>query len=363
MIKLLHLVSSLDYSGAARKVLTLATGLPRDRFEVSVAVLGPSAPWVETLRHAGITVEVLGWRRTLEVRPLLALRGVCRSVQPHVIHVWSRKALRSLAACGRGPTTRLFVSNLLKPGHPLPFWDRLLVRRADGIVAFAAAEAERYRRNGVAPERITTVPPGIEPPPAPPATVEPLDYLPKGRFVLGIGPLEMYKGFRDAVWALDILHYLYADLHLVLAGDGTDRVRIAQFAHAVGASERVHLVGPVADLSPLLHRAAAVWVPSRIQGGVCATLEAMAAARPVVGTRTAGLDELIVDGVIGFLIKPGDKAGLARQTRLLLDDPALAARMGAAGRQRVLEQFTARRMIQECERLYDTVGRNPAVTP
>jgi glycosyltransferase involved in cell wall biosynthesis len=365
VIKLLYLVSSLNYSGAARKVLTLATGLPRDRYEVRVAVFGATAPWADTLRRAGIAVEFLDWTRSLDVRPILRLRGVAQSFQPRVVHVWSRNALRCFAAAGTGRATRLLVSNLLKPGHPLAFWDRLLAHRADAVVAFSASEAERYRRSGVAGEIIATVAPGVEanrnhaftaPIPGP---------LPNGRFVLGVGPLEMHKGFRDAVWALDILHYLYGDLHLVLAGSGNDRARIAHFAQAVGASKRVHFLGPVADVAGLMQRAAAVWVPSLIQGGVCVALEAMAAGKPVVGTRAAGLDEVIVDGETGFLVKPGDKAGLARQTRLLLDDPALVVRMGEAGRRRVLEHFTAGRMVYECERLYGGphLELNPAVPP
>jgi glycosyltransferase involved in cell wall biosynthesis len=175
----------------------------------------------------------------------------------------------------------------------------------------------------------------------------------------------MHKGFRDAVWALDILHYLYSDLHLVLVGNGSDRVRVAHFAQSVGTAERVHFLGRVDSVGPLLRRAAVVWVPSRNQGGICAALEAMAAGRPVVATRTGGLDEIVINGLTGFLVKPGDKAGLARQTRLLLDDPALAARLGEAGRQRVLENFTAARMVQQCERLYAATDhpepRNPGV--
>jgi glycosyltransferase involved in cell wall biosynthesis len=365
VIKLLYLVASLDYSGAARKVTLLATGLPRDKYQTRVAVLGESAPWVERLRRAGVTVDLLGWKRTFDLRPMLALRGVFQSFQPEVVHVWSLISLRSIAALGRAQGTRLLVSDLLRPGHPLAVWDRLLVRNADAVVAYSAAEAGRYRRNDLPGEKIATVPPGVEIA-HDPATGPPLSRpLPKGRYVLGIGPLEMYKGFRDAVWALDILHYLYSDLHLVLAGTGSDRPRIAQFAQSVGASRRVHFVGPVNDLWPLLRRAAAVWVPTRIQGGVGAALEAMAAARPVVGTRAAGLDEVIVDGVTGFLVKPGDKAGLARQTRRLLDDPALADRLGEAGRLRVHEHFTAGRMVRECERLYTEPqpAHNPGVTP
>jgi glycosyltransferase involved in cell wall biosynthesis len=168
----------------------------------------------------------------------------------------------------------------------------------------------------------------------------------------------MHKGFREAVWALDILHYLYNDLHLVLVGNGSDRGRIGQFAQSVGASERVHFLGPLNDLTPVLLKSTVVWIPSRIQGGVYATLEAMAAGRPVVATRSAGLDEIVVDGVTGYLIKPGDKAGLARKTRLLLDDPSLAARLGEAGRRRVHDHFPAGRMVSACAKLYSDA--NPA---
>lgn len=358
MIKLLYLVSSLDYSGAARKVITLAVGLPRDQFEVAVAVLGGDAPWVHTLRQAGVTVNLLGWHRAVDVRPVLALRGVFRSFQPGVVHVWSRKALRSLAATIPHQEMHLLASNLLKPGHPLAFWDRMLLRRAATVVAFSAAEAQRYQRDGVSQERIAVIPPGLAardtPTPDEPSPIG----LPGGRFILCIGPLEMHKGFREAVWALDILHYLYNDLHLVLVGNGSDRGRIGQFAQSVGASERVHFLGPLNDLTPVLLKSTVVWIPSRIQGGVYATLEAMAAGRPVVATRSAGLDEIVVDGVTGYLIKPGDKAGLARKTRLLLDDPSLAARLGEAGRRRVHDHFPAGRMVSACAKLYSDA--NPA---
>ncbi len=358
MIKLLYLVSSLDYSGAARKVITLAVGLPRDQFEVAVAVLGGDAPWVQTLRQAGVTVNLLGWHRAVDVRPVLALRGVFRSFQPGVVHVWSRKALRSLAATIPHHETHLLASNLLKPGQPLAFWDRMLLRRAAAVVAFSAAEAQRYQVDGVSQERIAVITPGLAthntPTPDEPSPIG----LPGGRFILCIGPLEMHKGFREAVWALDILHYLYNDLHLVLVGNGSDRARIGQFAQSVGASERVHFLGPLNDLTPVLLKSTVVWIPSRIQGGVYAALEAMAAARPVVATRSAGLDEIVVDGVTGFLIKPGDKAGLARKTRLLLDDPSLAARLGEAGRRRVHDQFPAERMVSACAKLYSDA--NPA---
>jgi glycosyltransferase involved in cell wall biosynthesis len=101
----------------------------------------------------------------------------------------------------------------------------------------------------------------------------------------------------------------------------------------------VHLTGPVADVGPWLARAEVVWAPSLRDGGRFAVLEAMATGRPVVASDVPALAELVVAGQTGYLVPPGDKAGLARQTRLLLDQPDLARQLGLAGRQRVSERF------------------------
>ncbi len=95
-----------------------------------------------------------------------------------------------------------------------------------------------------------------------------------------------------------------------------------------------------------------VWVPTR-HGGVCAALEAMAAGRAVVGVHNPSLSEILVPGENGFLVEPGNKAALARQSRLLLDDSAERRRLGEAGRQRVAEYFSVGRLVEACARLYN----------
>jgi glycosyltransferase involved in cell wall biosynthesis len=174
-----------------------------------------------------------------------------------------------------------------------------------------------------------------------------------GRVLLSIGPIQVHKGFRDAVWAFDILHYLFDDLRLAFLGDGPDRERVADFACAVGAAARVRFLGKQPSVEPYLRRAAVVWVPTRTAGGVCAALEAMAAQRPVVATSVPELQEIIVDGETGFLVPPGDKAALARQTRLLLGDAGLAQRMATAAKKRVQERFNAARTVAECAASYE----------
>jgi glycosyltransferase involved in cell wall biosynthesis len=154
------------------------------------------------------------------------------------------------------------------------------------------------------------------------------------------------------VWAFDILHYLFKDLRLVFAGDGSDRPRVEDFARILGAWRDVHFAGRCSDLTPLLQSALAVWVLGR-QGGVGAALEAMAAGRPVVASRIPELAEVVVDGTTGFLVPPGDKAALTRQTRLFLDDSDLARRFGEAGQRRAAESFSLARLVEQCTPLYE----------
>jgi glycosyltransferase involved in cell wall biosynthesis len=170
--------------------------------------------------------------------------------------------------------------------------------------------------------------------------------------VVGVGPLEPGKGFRDAVWALDILRGLYDDLHLVLLGRGPDEARLREFARVIHAAARVHFAGPQPEVSNWLAAAELVWVPDRVEASLNAALEAMAAARPVVASRLPELAEAVDDGETGLLVPPGDKAALARQTRRLLDDPALRQRLGEAGRRRAAERFSAAGMVRRYAQLY-----------
>jgi glycosyltransferase involved in cell wall biosynthesis len=355
----LFVIGSLGYGGAAQQLTLLAGHLPRDRFRARVAVLGGPAPWAGALAASGVPVDVLGWRRAFDLRPFLGLRTAARRCRPDVLHAWGPAALRAAALAtgavwSRG--VRLFAGGLLPPAGGLATVDRHLLRRATAVIALGPAEAQRYERTGVDPARIAVVPPAApaRETPAPSGKGPP---VPAGaRVLLGIGPLEPYKGFREAVWAMDILRHVYPDLHLVLAGSGSDRPRVERFARDIHVSGHVHFTGPCDDLGPLLERAELVWVPSLADRGRGAALEAMAAGRPVVASRWPGLAEVVEDGVTGRLVPPDDKAALARQTRALLEDPGARRRLGEAGRRRAAEHFPAAGLAGACARLYEPTG-------
>jgi glycosyltransferase involved in cell wall biosynthesis len=360
----LLVIDGLEYGGAARQLCHLAS-LPAEGCRVSVVVLGRSAPWADALSAAGVAVTVLGRSRTFDLLPFLALRRLVRSEPFDAFHAWGRTALRALSLVAR-PRGPLVAGALLPPSGALSWHDRLLLRRVAGVLALGADEARRYRALGVADDRLVVANPAvaedrgsrIEDRGSPDRSFDPRFSIldPQRRLVVGLGPLLPHKGFRDAVWALDILHYLYDDLHLALIGDGPERPRLEAFARAIGVAGRVSFLGRVADPGPLLRRAELVWVPSLAAAGVNAALEGMAAGKPVVAARLPALAEVVVDGQTGALFTPGDKPDLARRSRALLDRPDQARQLGEAGRLRAAELFSVAQLARACARLYATAS-------
>jgi glycosyltransferase involved in cell wall biosynthesis len=359
--KVLCLIPNLEYNGAARQLTLLAASLPHDRFTVRVCVLGPAGPWAKDLRRAGVDVEVFGWRRWLDPQPLLALRRSLADFRPDVLHAWRLPALRPLALLPGTHRLPLLVSNVFETpgGLPRSWLDRWLLHRANRVTARGPAEAARLRLLGLREDRIVPLQPAVAgvTDVAPHAAIcRDLGLSPGSCWLVVVGPLESRKGFRDAIWAFDLLRHPHGKLHLLLVGQGPDRPRLERFARSIQVNDRVRFVGAVPDVLTVLARAEVVWVPSRVDTGYNVVLEAMAAGCPVVASRWPGLAALVIEGETGFLIRPGDKASLARRTRRLLDDAALRRRLGEAGRQRVEDHFSREAAVARLANLYETVG-------
>ncbi len=96
-------------------------------------------------------------------------------------------------------------------------------------------------------------------------------------------------------------------------------------------------------------------MPSRWEGFGLVALEAMSAARPLVASRVSALPEIVDDPATGRLVPPDDAGALAAALGDLLADPARAAAMGRAGRERLVQAFAVDTMVQATLDVYRSV--------
>src|SRR5262249_19752318 len=148
--------------------------------------------------------------------------------------------------------------------------------------------------------------------------------------------------FDRAIDAVAALAPRFADLRLVVAGEGPRRAALEAQAARLGVAQHVDFVGVVdhADIPALIDRATAVVMPSRYEGMPLVALEAAGMGRPVIGTRAPGLDATVADDVTGLLVDPGDPPALAAAIEAVCVDRALATRLGHAARARAEREWS-----------------------
>ena len=169
--------------------------------------------------------------------------------------------------------------------------------------------------------------------------------------ILSVGRVVHQKGLDLALRALAQAKDL--DWHWRIAGDGPQLDALQSLARELGISERVSFLGwqTREQLSKLNRQSNLFLFPSRHEGMPNAVLEAMEGGLPVIATRIAGNEELVVDGKTGLLVETENVDELRDAVRKLICDPALCEQMGFASRQRVEQDYT----WQKCAESYQAI--------
>src|SRR5581483_1457796 len=162
--------------------------------------------------------------------------------------------------------------------------------------------------------------------------------------VMFVGRITRQKGIGHL---LDAAAHFDEGAQLVLCAGAPDTPEIGAEVRArveaLRASRRgvfwIEEMLPRAELVQLYTHASVFVCPSVYEPFGLINLEAMACELPVVASAVGGIPEIVVDGVTGWLVPPGDPGALAERVNALLLDPARAREMGKAGRRRVLEEF------------------------
>jgi glycosyltransferase involved in cell wall biosynthesis len=182
--------------------------------------------------------------------------------------------------------------------------------------------------------------------------------IPSDRHVLLVmARLEQRKGHAVLLDAIPLLPPQIRDRLLVLiAGDGPEQDALHAQAVALNIGGCVQFLGHREDRWSLYAAADIIVLPSISHEDMpIVIIDAMAASRPVVATRVAGIPEQVIDDVTGRLVPPGDPAALSDAIAAVLADDEGRARMGSAARERYEANYTPRGFVDAYRRLYAAV--------
>ena len=171
-------------------------------------------------------------------------------------------------------------------------------------------------------------------------------------------PREREKGHYEllSIWP-EILRE-FPDAQLVFAGPGEDAENVAQAARQVGVGSAVFVLGALGNeiLMDLYAKCFAFTMPSRQEGFGLVYLEAMNFAKPCLGCRDDGAEDVIVHEQTGLLVRdPGNQEELAEAVARLLRDPAASGEMGRRGFERLHSQFTARHVQERLREQFENL--------
>jgi glycosyltransferase involved in cell wall biosynthesis len=241
---------------------------------------------------------------------------------------------------------------------------RQAFRRAGFVTACSADLARRAVALGAAPERIETVPYGVDVerfrPDVQARLIErqQLAVREGTPLVVAAGRLVRKKGFE---YLIDAMVRLPAAV-LALAGDGTLAGDLRERARAAGVADRVRFLGNLTQdrVGGLLAAADVVCIPSvrddsgNVDGLPNVLMEALASGTPVVTTAAGGILSVVEDGVTAFVVPERDSAAIAACMARIIEQPTAARQVGAAARRLVDERFGWNRAAERFEAAYSS---------
>jgi glycosyltransferase involved in cell wall biosynthesis len=359
--------------GVARHVADLARGL--DGAGHDVILCGPERPDGAPDRCAHVRLPM---RRPLspraDLRACRDLNAAIAATAPDLVHAHSSKA---------GAVVRLV--HVAHPHLPVVYTphgyayagyferdsertvyraiERALSALGGCIVCVCEAEARLARR--VARRRqIRVVHNGIAPAAEQPALDQTMARLARRGPVIGaLTQLRPGKGVETLLDALPRVQRIHPNAQLAIWGDGTERETLRRRALRLGIDASAHFLGPTTDPLSVIAGAQMFTMPSLAEAFPYVILEAMAIACPIVSTDVGGVREAIGSGENGLLVPSGNSEALGEALVTLLDDPAAAARLGAAARRRVRRDFTLAGMIRGILDVYSELSPHFAGAP
>ncbi len=366
--RILKVVPTLMCGGTENQFMTLGRLLDRSRFDLEFACLRRWGPFVKELADLQIPLEEYQVATFRSVQALAQQARLARHIARRnisIVHAYNfygnvfaippaRLIAPVVIASIRDRAPYLTPMQKRVQRYACQFADCILVN-ADAVRDWLIGEGYDASnivviRNGVDMSRFDGAPAAAR-------LRSELGLPAEAQLVTVVSRLTRLKGIENFLEATAALKPRYPDARFLIVGETapSDRpylTELTTLAERLGVADRVIFTGLRSDVPAVLGCADVAVMPSLNEALSNVLLVSMAAGAPVVATRVGGTPEALQDGETGLLVEPGDSGAIAAAVARLLDDRALATRLGRAARVLIETRFSVEQMVRSTENLY-----------
>jgi glycosyltransferase involved in cell wall biosynthesis len=354
----LHIDLGKQWRGGQSQALLLMKGL-RARGHGAELLSLKGSPLAKRAEAEGIRVHAVE-KPFARPRAAMQLARLIARRKPEIVHTHEAHALTVAWLARASRRTGLIASRRLAYRLQQNYLSLARYRSAASILAISNFVAESLAASGIAGERVKVVYDGVEVPP----TVSPEECLQaRRRWGIGgeerllgcVGYLLPEKGQEILVRAWPEVLKRSGPCRLLLAGGGASRPQLEALARELGVADALLFAGFVENVSEVYAALDGFLFPSLAEPLGSSMLAALAYGLPTVALARGAVPEVIADGESGLLVDGPDPAAYASAIVRLVNDAALAARLGAGARRTIEQNFSADRMVDETLRVYRQV--------
>ncbi len=358
-MKILHVETGRHFLGGPQQVIYLINAL-RERGHKNILVCPPDSGIDTVAREHDIWVQNLFCAGDLDLPFAYRLSQFINDKQPDLVHCHSRRGADILGGLAAGFANVPAIVSRRVDNTELRVVAGLRYRPFRKVIAISEAIADVLRDRGIEDDRIEVIRSAVDAE-AFEAETNCGPYwrelgIPDGVFTIAAaGQLIPRKGHSVLLEVARELKDTHPPFRLVIFGEGCLGNQLRAQASSLGLGDVVQFAGYRDDLDDFIGCFDLFVHPSSAEGLGVAALKAAAAGVAVVGCDAGGMPESVMHGETGLLVAPEDPGALHEAIATLFDDDQMRARLGAAGRARMQNDFSIATMADKHEALYASV--------
>jgi len=378
-LNILHIITKLELGGAQKSTLHTVDLLNKDRYNLSLisSNAGILIPEARSIPQIDLSLLPTLKRAVDPLKDFFALVGLIRLINNKkfdIVHTHSSKAgiLGRWAARLAGVPVVLHTIHgwgFHQWQHPLTrkffiFLERITAKITDQLIAISQSDIKKGLAAGIgAADKYTLVGYGIPLREFADCQAD----IKKKKEELGIktdspvvGMVACFKPQKapgDFLKVAALIKKDFPETKFLMVGDGVLRRKLEGLRKKFALEKDVIFTGWRRDIPQILSILDVFALTSLWEGSPIVLLEAMASAVPIVATSAGGAQEIIRNGINGFLVSPGNIRTMTQRVATLLGNKVLARKMGQEGRRLLDTSFEVEHMVKQVDRLYQALGK------